>query len=219
MRALIFFDINGTILERDSRTDLPYFLAVDQLLGAKDAMAGIDNSARSDQDVFREALNKNGIDYNSNLWQRFLTLYASKLNSFKTTDIWRPNVDAVPFIEKLANSKHALSLISGELKIGAQYKLQSVGVWQHFPIGGFGDDALTRYAIAETALRRATAYYGNQFDDIYVIGDTLLDIKTARHIGAKIISITTGSNSRAELIELQPDFIIDKFAELNDLFL
>ncbi len=219
MKALIFFDINGTILERDSRTDLPYYQAVDELLGAKDAMAGIDNSARSDQDVFREALAKNGINYSDRLWQRFLKLYESKLKHFADDDIWRQNVDAVPFIKKLAHSNHALSLITGELKVGAQYKLQRVGVWQHFPNGGFGDDALTRYQIAETALQRARTHYDAHFDEVYIIGDTLLDIKTARHIGAKIISITTGSNTRDELMTLRPNYIIDRFAEIEALFL
>ncbi len=72
--------------------------------------------------------------------------------------------------------------------------------------------------IAEVALKKATALYGNDFDDIFVIGDTLLDIKTARHIDAKIISITTGSNSRAELAELKPDYLIDRFSEIEQLF-
>ncbi|PID79444.1 MAG: hypothetical protein CSB19_02325 [Clostridiales bacterium] len=219
MKALIFFDINGTIIERDSRTDLPYYLAVDKLLGIKNAMAGIDNSARSDQDVFREALVNHGVNYSDHLWQRFLKLYEAELDNFKRTDIWRKNVDVVPFIEELAQSKHALSLITGELKVGAQHKLQKIGVWQYFPNGGFGDDALTRFAIAEAALRRATAAYGDAFDDIYVIGDTLLDIKTARHIGAKVISITTGSNTRKELMALKPDYIIDRFAEVEALFI
>ncbi len=219
MNALIFFDINGTIIERDARTDLAYHEALDDCLNIKNSMAGVDNSARSDQDVFREVLSNHNIAYDNTIWQAFLTLFETKLDAYNTRDIWRKNVDAVPFIEKLAKSPHQLSLITGELKIAAQYKLTKVGVWQYFASGGFGDDGLTRFAIAEAALKKAYTLYGDQYDDIYVIGDTLLDIKTARHIGAKSISITTGSNSRAELAALKPDYLIDRFSEIETLFL
>ncbi len=219
MKALFFFDINGTIIERDIRTDQPYREALDACLNIKNSMAGVDNSARSDQDVFREVLNKHGISYSAAIWQSFLTLFNAKLNTYRTSDIWRRNVDAVPFIKRLAKSPHQLALITGELQMAAQYKLEKVGVWQYFATGGFGDDGLTRFAIAETALENAKALYSNQYTDIYVIGDTLLDIKTARHIGAKIISITTGSNSRAELATLKPDYLIDNFSEIETLFL
>ncbi len=219
MKALIFFDINGTIIMRDQRTDLPYYQAIDKCLGLTDGMAGVDNSARSDQAVFREVLRNHHIAYSGALWQNFLAVFGDCLKSFQTSNIWRQNVDVVPFIKKLANSKHHLALLSGELEIAARFKLQKIGVWQYFSSGGFGDDDLTRFGIAEVALKKATALYGNDFDDIFVIGDTLLDIKTARHIGAKIISITTGSNSRAELAELKPDYLIDRFSEVERLFL
>ncbi len=219
MKALFFFDINGTIIERDARTDQPYREALDQCLNITDSMADVDNSARSDQDVFREVLSKHNISYSDAVWQSFLALFKAKLDIYKASDIWRQNVDAVPFIKKLAKSPHQLALITGELQIAAQYKLARVGVWQYFATGGFGDDGLTRFAIAEAALKKAKTLYGNHYDDIYVIGDTLLDIKTARHIGAKIISITTGSNSRAELAALKPDYLIDRFSEIEELFL
>ncbi len=219
MRALIFFDINGTIVARDERTDLPYYRAIDKCLGLTDGMAGVDNSARSDHDVFQEVLRNHHIAYSTALWQKFLTVFGDCLKSFQTSDIWRQNGDAVPFIKKLVNSQHHLALITGELALAAQFKLEKVGVWQYFNSGGFGDDGLSRFSIAEVALKKATTLYGNDFNEIFVIGDTLLDIKTARHIGAKVISITTGSNSRAELAALKPDYLIDKFSEVEHLFL
>ncbi len=63
MTALIFFDINGTIIKRDSRTDIPYGKAVDEFLGLENGMEGVDTSARSDKDVFMEVLEKNGQDF------------------------------------------------------------------------------------------------------------------------------------------------------------
>lgn len=219
MKALIFFDINGTIIKRDSRTDIPYGKAIDILLNVENGIEGVDTSARSDHDVFIEILANHNVSYSEELWTKFLGIYREQLEAFKETDVWRENVDVVSFLGKLAKTQHKLSLITGELRIGAQYKLEKIGVWKHFPTGGFGEDGLRRFDIAATALRKAKELYGNDFDEIYIIGDTVLDIKTARHIGAKIISITTGSNSREELAAEKPDYMIDRFDMLESLFI
>lgn len=218
MSDLIFFDINGTIVERDDRTDLPYIEAANELLYTDNAMKGIDNAARSDMDVFKEILLNHQVDYTESLWTNFLQIYEEKLEKYKKTNIWRVNKDAKKFIEKLSKTEHKLAIITGELKLGAQYKLEKIGVWQHFPIGGFGEDNISRFGIAEVALEKAKAHY-DTFDNVYVIGDTTLDIATARHIDAKIISIATGANTKKELKYYEPDYLITRFRKIKKLFL
>ena len=218
MGKLIFFDINGTIVKRDSRTDLPYGKAIDIFLKTENAMNDVNNSARSDKDVFIEVLGKYNQEFSEDKWTSFLKLYEEQLKIFKSKDVWRENVDAVSFIKKLSRTEHKIALITGELSIGAQYKLEKLGVWKYFKIGGFGEDGLRRFDIADAALEKSKELYGSDYDEIIVIGDTLLDIRTARHIGAKIISITTGSNTREELKEENPDHIIDSFKEIEEYF-
>jgi phosphoglycolate phosphatase-like HAD superfamily hydrolase len=217
MSCLVFFDVNGTIVERDEKTDLPYKVAVNNVLGLENAMEGIDNAARSDQDVFYEILENNNIEYTEALWEEFLDEYEYQLKKFSETDIWRENVDAVEFINKLAKGDCKLMLITGELKIGAKYKLRKIGVWDYFVDGGFGEDDEKRFKIAEEALRKAKEIYKIDFDQIFVIGDTILDIQTARHINGKVISITTGANTREELAQENPDYLIDRFSDLDDV--
>jgi phosphoglycolate phosphatase-like HAD superfamily hydrolase len=219
MKALIFFDINGTLIKRDSRTDLPYSNAIDEYLNVKDAMKGINTSARSDKDVFLEVLQNNNLRFTETLWNGFLLAYEKQLILYKSTDVWRENADAIEFVTSLASTNHLLTMITGELSIGAQYKLEKLGIWKHFPTGGFGEDGLKRFDIADAALKKAKLIYGTDFDEMYVIGDTLLDIHTARHLGAKIISIATGSNTKGELANLKPDFLIERFEEVKHLFL
>jgi len=219
MGVLIFFDINGTIIKRDERTDIPYKKALNLLLNVQNSMDGVDTSARSDKDVFTEVLNKHGHSFSEQKWRTFVKLYNEQLELFKDTDVWRENVDAVKIISKLSATEHKLSLITGEFSMGAKYKLEKIGVWKHFPVGGFGEDGFKRFDIAEVALKRVKNLYNDTFDEIYIIGDTLLDIKTARHLGAKVISITTGSNTREELLAEKPDYIIDRFEEIEHLFI
>lgn len=219
MSTLIFFDINGTLIKRDVRTDLPYTYALNKLLQVEDSMDGINTSARSDKDVFMEALDKKTLKFSEKLWAQFLGLYQEQLEIFKSSDVWRENADAIDFVETLSKKVSTFSLITGELSIGAEYKLEKLGIWNYFPTGGFGEDALTRFGIADCALEKAIVHYKQTFDQLIIIGDTLLDIKTARHLGAKVISITTGSNTREELESLSPDMIIDCFADLEDDFI
>lgn len=214
MKYLIFFDINGTIIERDARTDLPFAFAVSDLLGIDDPLKDVDTSARSDQDVLMEILNKNNLQYSDTLWADFLKAYEKQLEAFKSSDVWRENADAVSMIKWLSTTEHHLCLITGELSIGAQYKLEKLGVWQYFESGGYGEDGLKRFDIAEAALHKATTDY----DKIMVIGDTMLDIQTARHIGAEVISITTGSHTREQLLSQSPDHITDDFKSIKHLF-
>jgi phosphoglycolate phosphatase-like HAD superfamily hydrolase len=218
MKYLIFFDINGTLIKRDSRTDLPFSHAVDKLLNLTNAMEGVDTSARSDQDVFMEVLDNHDLNYSDDLWEQFLVLYEDQLKLFWDTDVWRENVDACEFVKYVHEQGHYLSMITGELSIGAEYKLKKLGIWKYFKTGGFGEDGLKRFDIADSAYLKAKNIFEDDYDDLIVIGDTQLDIKTARHLKAKIISITTGSHSRDKLLELKPDYIIDEFKEIKAKF-
>ncbi len=216
MKTLVFFDINGTIIKRDSRTDIPFAQAVDEFFNIQNGMEGVDTTARSDKDVLMEVLDNFKIPFSENLWNGFLKKYEKKLEEFKKTDVWRENADAVSFIKKLHKKGCSLSLISGELSIGAKYKLEKIGVWEYFPTGGFGEDGLRRFDIADSALKKALEHYKTTPERIVVIGDTVLDIQTARHLNAEVISITTGSHSREKLESESPDFIVDRFSELKD---
>lgn len=215
MKYLIFFDINGTIIKRDSRTDLPFEHAVNKLLDVDNSLENIDTSARSDKDVFMEILQNFNKPFTDELWRQFLDYYVEQLIIFTNTDVWRENVDAKEFIKWLNETDHELALITGELSIGAEYKLKKIDVWQYFDFGGFGEDGLKRFDIATSALNKSKHL---DYDEIIVIGDTVLDIQTARHIGAKVISITTGSHSRERLQAENPDYIIDEFKEIKHLF-
>ncbi|MFO7897174.1 MAG: haloacid dehalogenase-like hydrolase [Candidatus Cloacimonadales bacterium] len=215
MERIIFFDINGTIIQRDARTDLPYELAIDDYLQLENGMKGVDTSARSDKDVFREVLQNCGKEFSEPLWQGFLAVYQAYLEKYSKTDIWRANVDVKEWLAEISSSEFKLALISGELSLGAEYKLRKLGVWHYFACGGFGEDGLQRFQIADAALARAEKLYQCKFEQIIVIGDTILDIKTARHLQGKIISIATGSNSYEELAEQKPDLLVRNFSEID----
>lgn len=216
MATLILFDINGTLIERDRRTDLPIEEAMNALLNVENALEDVDTAARSDKDVFMEVLSKQNLPFTEALFDQLLTLYHEKLEVYKSSDVWRANVDAVSFVKALSEKDVHLALITGELSIGAKYKLEKIGLFSYFPVGGFGEDGLKRFDIATAAVKKAEKHYGKTFDRLCVVGDTLLDIQTARHIGAKAIAIATGAHTEAQLLEEKPDLLIHRFSDLNE---
>jgi len=208
------FDINGTLIARDQRTDIPYAAALDELLGVSGAMTGVNTAARSDQDVFMEVLQSRNIPYSEEIWNSFMTVYENYLQKHRHSDIWRVNRDSGDYVRYLAGKNIPLALVSGELRIGARYKLEKIGLWQYFPVGGFGEDGLVRTAIAEKALANACRHFRTGFSDIWMIGDTVLDIETARHLGGRVISLIGGADSRLALEAAGPDFLAESFSGL-----
>ena len=218
MSSLIFFDINGTLVRRDERTDISLSRAVDQCLEVKGAMKGVDTSARSDRDVFMEVVRRFHRPFTESLWKKFMGIYREELEAFSHTDIWRENPGAVGCVRFLSDRGIPLSLITGELRVGARYKLEKLGIWTCFPAGGFGEDGLERLEIARAALKQAEKYYRQSFNRIWVIGDTVLDIRTARELKGVSIAVTMGSHSRSRLAAETPDYLVNNFTEIRALF-
>jgi phosphoglycolate phosphatase-like HAD superfamily hydrolase len=52
---------------------------------------------------------------------------------------------------------------------------------------------------------------------VLVIGDTPLDIRCARHIGAKAIAVATGTHPREELADHAADLLLDDLAKPDEV--
>lgn len=61
-------------------------------------------------------------------------------------------------------------------------------------------------------------YKGLNPDKLYYIGDTTVDVESARHAGAKTVAVTWGLNTREALEKVKPDHLVDHPSELLDIF-
>ena len=102
---------------------------------------------------------------------------------------------------------------------GAEVKLRHFGLWDHFPFGGFADGIEDRDDVARQALAEAVRHVGRAIDpaDVWVIGDTPLDVKCARAIGAKAVVVQTGWHRRDELVACCPDHLLPDFTHAGEL--
>jgi phosphoglycolate phosphatase-like HAD superfamily hydrolase len=103
-----------------------------------------------------------------------------------------------------------LGLLTGNIRLGAEIKLRHFNLWDVFQTGGFANDHEDRNQIAAAARERGCRILGENLrgDQVLVIGDTPLDIRCARAIGAKALAVATGGAKLAELKLHQPDWAI-----------
>ena len=83
--------------------------------------------------------------------------------------------------------------------------------------GAFGDDHEDREQIAAIARQRGSRILNTDLAgrQVLVIGDTPLDIRCARAIGARCLAVATGGHPLAELETHQPDWAVKDLRELT----
>jgi phosphoglycolate phosphatase-like HAD superfamily hydrolase len=109
-----------------------------------------------------------------------------------------------------------LSLVTGNLEPIARLKLKRAGIGHWFASGqgGFGSDSEDRTDLPGIARRRAGHdREPHPQEHTVVIGDTPRDIACARADGVRVVAITTGPNTAAELQEA--DAVVDDVAGLE----
>lgn len=109
----------------------------------------------------------------------------------------------------------SLGLATGNFKDAAYLKLKLAGLDSHFAYGGFGCDAMERVELTRAAYRRAVERIGGEPAALYLVGDTVHDVRCGQAIGAKTVAVCTGGSTRAELAEAGATWVLD---DLNGFF-
>ena len=116
-----------------------------------------------------------------------------------------------------------IGLLTGNVQEGARVKLGFFGLYDYFTCGGFGDLHLDRDDVAREAVNNVRQQLNGSLlrERVWVIGDTPLDVRCARAIGARVVAVATGWHTPEELATHAPDLLLpdlsDPTAFLNQL--
>jgi phosphoglycolate phosphatase len=82
------------------------------------------------------------------------------------------------------------------------------------------DDVESTHAILSKKKRveKYIRHKGLHPDSLYYIGDTTVDVESARHAGAKTVAVSWGLNTREALEKVKPDYLLDHPRQLLDIF-
>ncbi len=220
MRALLLFDIDGTLVS-GGPAKKAFHVAMLEVFGTAGPIAGHEFSGKTDPQIARELLRLAGFDDAAiesgleDLWAVYLAELGTRLPS-------RPMVP-LPGVEELldrlrADSQVALGLVTGNVEGGARLKLESAGIradW--FPVGAYGSDHEHRNELPGVAIERARRHWRADWvsQDVVVIGDTPRDIACGRAHFTRTVAVATGKVDRRTLMEAGPDLLLESFADVD----
>ncbi len=221
MTKILLFDIDGTLVRAGGSGRRALNLAAYRMFGKKNACSLLSLQGRTDLWNFREAIRKStGRKAKDAEVHRLMSEYLELLPGFIRRAVRRKEY-ILPsgikgLLKRLSREKGILlGLGTGNLERGARIKLKPSGFNDYFRFGGFGSDALDRASLLKKAVARAQGRYALNGApvEVFVIGDTALDVKAGRKAGYKTIGVGTGFGGWEALAASQPDHLARDFRE------
>jgi phosphoglycolate phosphatase-like HAD superfamily hydrolase len=219
-KRLLLFDIDGTLVSTGGAGVVALKRVIEKRHGVKDDLHDIEIAGRTDSGIAADILKKYGTPQEEADIQKFLDEYVAFLGQALLT----AEGEILPGILEILNQMHprpdrVLGLLTGNVKRGAELKLQHYGLWDFFEFGAFADDHHDRNHLGEFARTRAQEKHGHDFAAarIDVIGDTPRDIACGKAFGARTVAVATGMWSREQLAQHQPDFLFDDLSNVGEV--
>jgi phosphoglycolate phosphatase-like HAD superfamily hydrolase len=210
-KHVVLFDIDGTLISSGGAGKAALEAALASEFGIERISDAVDLRGRTDRAIVAELLRCHALSACAETERRLREAYLRHLPEHLKQ---RGGCVLPGVAELLATLRQradvALGLLTGNIREGARIKLGHYGLFEHFAFGGFGDHHLDRDDVAREALAEVKARFNGivAAERIWVIGDTPLDIRCARAIGARAVAVGTGWHARAELEEHAPDLLL-----------
>jgi phosphoglycolate phosphatase len=219
MIRLVLYDIDGTLIASGGAGVRAFSAVARSTFGQVDGVAHLNFAGRTDLSIIREFFQFHGIPTVAANFERFLDDYVFWLDHFLAQLHGR----VLPGVEESLQSLYALGepplvgLLTGNIRLGAEIKLRHYQLWHPFKVGAFADDHENRDEIAAIARERAGVMLGRPLcgEEILVIGDTPLDIRCARAIGARCLAVATGGFSLETLKSHRADWTVASLREVD----
>jgi phosphoglycolate phosphatase-like HAD superfamily hydrolase len=208
MQCVLLFDIDGTLVRTGGAGKRAVETALMEHFGVTALRDEVAYSGRTDPAILRDVLAVHGLEPTAENIHHFGEQYLTRL----PTALKALGGEVCPGVrEMLLRIKHKpLGLLTGNVERGARMKLSHFDLWHHFQFGGYGDGVTDRDDVARTALANCRTHHPQvAAKDVWVIGDTPLDVSCARAIGARSVAVATGWHSLAELKATHADLVLE----------
>jgi phosphoglycolate phosphatase-like HAD superfamily hydrolase len=219
-KRLLLFDIDGTLVSTGGAGVRALKLVIEKRYGVQDDLHDVEIAGRTDSGIAASILKKYGASETNGNVSDFLDEYVGFLKQTVSTTAGQ----ILPGMSEILNQMktrpdRVLGLLTGNVKRGAELKLQHYGLWDFFEFGAFADDHHDRNQLGGFARARAEEKHGHDFEasQIDVIGDTGHDVACGKAFGARTVAIATGSWSREQLAAHKPDFLFDDLANVGEV--
>jgi phosphoglycolate phosphatase len=206
MKRLVLFDIDGTLLSADGAPRRAFTQAMLEVYGTTGPIATHRFDGKTDPQIARELLTLAGLDDAvideglPALWSAYLRDLAREFaHPEHRTHVYPGVRDLLDSLDR--HEDVLLGLLTGNIRPGAELKLESAHILNEFRVGAFGSDCERRDGLPPVAVERALDASGVTFArrGIVIIGDTPSDVTCGAALGVRAIGVGTGRHSAAEL--------------------
>jgi len=218
-RALVLFDIDGTLVRRAGPHHRDALAAgIRKVLGIETTTEGIPVQGMLDPVILSRMMRRAGVARPEIEAAMPEIVRAAERYYLRVCppieDKHCPGV--APTLAKLARGGVLLGLVTGNLARIGWRKLTQAGLASYFQFGAFGEMAPTRGKLARWAVREARGKgWIENGTPISVIGDSPADVLAARQSRARSIAVATGLTPRHELEKLSPDYLLRDLRHLR----
>jgi phosphoglycolate phosphatase len=213
---LVLFDIDGTLVHCGPTPRRVFKQALEDVFGTAGPIEHWAFDGKTDPMIVSELMSAAGVSYDAEKINLALGKYAASLKLELQTEEKKKIYPGVKeLLSALSKEPVLLGLLTGNIKPGAQAKLEALDLWHYFPFGAFADDSSVRKELAEIAVKRAKEISGQTFSgkQIVIIGDTEHDIKCGLHLGARAIGVGTGRTQAKDLLKHGADSAFEDFRD------
>lgn len=216
---VFLFDIDLTMIRTNGAGSAAMEATVRELLGVPDAFAGMRFAGRTDRAILREALARCGrLDDG---FDRFCVEFEARYLDHLRRELAARNGVVLPGVPALLDAVAALpgarlGLATGNFRRAAEAKLRHFGLWGRFLDGGFGEDGEERPDLVAAAVARVSTGMP-QPAAVYVIGDSVHDVRAAKAHGLMAVGVCTGECSAEELWVAGADAVFPDLAATKEV--
>lgn len=213
IRLVWLFDVDGTLI-RTTGSREAFRVATRLLTGNDDTLEGVPFAGRTDPLILADIMVRHGRTLTEVETERFWQVARTVMEGALAEGRGQVLPGVLPLLEAIAREPSWVpALLTGNTGAMARLKLGHFGLADAFAYGAFGDEAANRDALACRAVAEVEHRWGVPAERCVIVGDTELDIACARAAGAKVVAVTTGTRSRAELAAHRPDLLLDDLSD------
>jgi phosphoglycolate phosphatase len=214
---ILLFDIDGTLVSTGGAGAVAWKRAFEELYGVPADIGQYSDAGMTDPDVgaktFAAVMGREPTPHElAQLVQRRLEHLPEAVAE---SEGYRVLPGVPERLRQLSREGHLLGLITGNGDGAAHIKLARGDLNRWFTFGAYASAGVDRAGIVRRAVERGEALLGRDVPntEIYVIGDTPLDIQAAHAVGCTAIAVATGHFDSAALHEAGADRVIETMEE------
>ena len=220
---IVLFDIDGTLIKAGGAGVRALNKAIYEMCGVPDVCSklswqGVTDKANFDA-AFKRARGRKATAVEA---REIKSRYIKCLPAEIIVSIRGTNYAKIKGVEKLLtklskNKGLLIGLGTGNLKEGAILKLDPSGLLEYFSFGGYGCDSHHRCDVLRKAVERAEKMAKTKIKpgEVYVIGDTHLDVLAAKEAGYHPGAVLDGFGDAREIQKSGPEILTKNFANMK----